>query len=496
MKTIYKKFSMLVVLISCFGCHDLLDQTPQINFAPENYFSTENELLTGINATYDPLTSVGGRNNLYYAGLPLFLDFLSDDVSFTGSGGFGEGERVEITANNPFVRRAYLGYFEIVNRANLMLENIPNVDLPDERRNRYTAEVRFLRAFANYHLTIFWNSVPLRTSSIKTFEDGPIAASSQEEIFQSVAEDVQFAKTHLPWAYDPDNYGRATKGAALMLEAKMHLFKKDWTNAIAALEQIINDGESPHVLVPNYRDVFRVEFKNHPEHLFSARFAGGIQAQNEGSILEERYGPPNSIAPTGFLPGNSNAAARPTYDNGNVPYVGGIINEYLDSNDPRLILAYVNFSNGNPSYYFCDKFRDTSEHVPGNASTVFPIFRYSDALLMYAEALNELNNGPNTQAYDAINRVRSRANNDAPEDFQLKLLSGLDYQTFQEAVYHERRMELSHEGHRWIDLVRTGQMERVLGAHLGRNIESFRNIWPIPNDELDANPLMKQNPGY
>lgn len=496
MKNSYKKLSILFILISCLACHDLLDQNPQINFAPENYFSTENELLTGINATYDPLSSGGGRNNLYWAGLPLFLDFLSDDTRFGGGGGFGEGERVEITANNPFVRRAYLGYFEIVNRANLMLENIPNVNLTEDRRNRYTAEVRFLRAFANYHLTILWGDVPLRTSSIKTFEDGPIGASSQEEIFQSISEDLEFAKTHLPWTYEAEDLGRASKGAAWMLEAKMHLFRKNWSDAILALEQLINGEESPHHLVPNYRDVFRVEFKNHPEHIFSARFAGGMQAQNEGFILEERYGPPNSLAPEGFLPGNSNAIARPTYDDGNMPYVGGLINEYLAFKDPRLIHAYVNFSDGDPTNYFCDKFRDTSEHVPGNASTIFPIFRFADALLMYAEALNEQNNGPNLQAYQAINQVRMRANLDAPLENQLDPLAGLDYQSFKEAVYHERRMELAHEGHRWIDLVRTGQMEVVMGAHLQRSIEPFRTIWPIPNDEIDANPQMTQNPGY
>ncbi|WP_297338193.1 RagB/SusD family nutrient uptake outer membrane protein [Algoriphagus sp.] len=496
MKNSYKKLSILFILISCLACHDLLDQNPQINFAPENYFSTENELLTGINATYDPLSSGGGRNNLYWAGLPLFLDFLSDDTRFGGGGGFGEGERVEITANNPFVRRAYLGYFEIVNRANLMLENIPNVNLAEDRRNRYTAEVRFLRAFANYHLTILWGDVPLRTSSIKTFEDGPIGASSQEEIFQSISEDLEFAKTHLPWTYEAEDLGRASKGAAWMLEAKMHLFRKNWSDAILALEQLINGEESPHHLVPNYRDVFRVEFKNHPEHIFSARFAGGMQAQNEGFILEERYGPPNNLAPEGFLPGNSNAIARPTYDDGNTPYVGGLINEYLAFKDPRLIHAYVNFSEGDPANYFCDKFRDTSEHVPGNASTIFPIFRFADALLMYAEALNEQNNGPNLQAYQAINQVRMRANLDAPLENQLDPLAGLDYQSFKEAVYHERRMELAHEGHRWIDLVRTGQMEVVMGAHLQRSIEPFRTIWPIPNDEIDANPQMTQNPGY
>lgn len=478
------------------SCHDLLEQTPLINFAPENYFASENEILTGVNATYDPLSSGGGRNNLYWAGLPLFLDFLSDDARFAGAGGFGEGQRVEITANNPFVRRAFLGYYEIVNRANLMIENIPLVQIPEARRNRYLGEVRFLKAFAYYHLSFFFGEVPLRTSSIKTFEDGPIAASTIVEIHESIIGDLNFAIEHLPWIYGPENYGRASKGAALSLMAKLRVVRKEWNEAIPILNRVINDSESPHSLIPNYKSVFETEFKNHPEHIFSARFAGGIEALNEGGILELRYGPPPSQAPPGFLPGNSNAIARPTFDFGaNSPVIGGIINEYLETNDPRLDHAYVNFMDGNPREFFSDKFRDNTPHVAGNSSNIFPLIRYSDILLLYAEAINEAN-GPTPEAYAAINEVRSRANNNAPVGKFLEELSELSSDRFREAVYHERRMELAHEGQRWIDLVRTGRMEVVMGSHLGRNIESFRNLFPIPNNELDANPQMRQNPGY
>jgi starch-binding outer membrane protein, SusD/RagB family len=412
-------------------------------------------------------------------------------------GGFGEGQRVEVTSNNPFVRRAFLGYFEIVNRANLMIENIPRVDIPEVRKNRFLGEVRFLRAFANYHLGFFFNQVPLRETPIRTFEDGPIAASSLEQIQQSVANDLNFAIAALPWVYGPEDYGSATKGAAISLLAKQHMLRGEWTQAVSLLDQLVNGSESPHFLVPNYADVFDVEFKNHPEHIFSARFAGGLEALNEGGILELRYGPPPSQAPVGFLPGNSNAIARPTYDDGqNAPINIGIINVYLETNDPRLDHAYVNFRDGNPAEYFVDKFRDKTPHVAGNASNIFPLIRYADILLLYAEALNEVNTGPTPAAYEAINKVRRRANNNAPDGKTLGDIVDLDYSAFREAVFHERRMELAHEGHRWIDLVRTGRMESVLGPHLGRNIESFRNILPIPNAELDANPEMRQNPGY
>lgn len=493
-----KKLLYILVLMTTAGCHDLLDKEPLINFAPENYFSTEKEIVTGVNATYDPLSSGGGRNTLYWAGVPLLLDFLSDDVVFGGSGGFGEAERLDLTVNNGFTRRAYLGYYEIVNRANLMLENIPKVSMPEARKNRYAAEVRFLRAFAYYHLTFFWGEVSLRQSAIKTFEDGPIGPSPTKQIYALIDEDLAFAIEHLPWTYGPENYGRATKGAALALAAKSQMVRKSWAAALPYTERIINDPGSPHSLIPLYKDVFTSELKNHPEHIFSARFAGGLEALNEGGILEERYGPPRAQAPAGFLPGNSNSIARPSWYNGTATNIrNGLINEYLATNDPRLDQAYVNFNaTKSPAQYYVDKFRDKSPHLSGNASTVFPLIRFSDVLLMHAEILNEINKGPTPEAYAAMNRVRQRANNGAPEGKILADISGLTYETFQKAVYHERRMELSHEGHRWIDLVRTGRMMNVMGAHLGKDIESFRQLFPIPGAELDANPAMKQNFGY
>ena len=491
--------AILAITISLMftSCHGLLDQEPLTNFAPENYFSSENEILTGINATYDPLSSGGGRNNLYYNGLPLILDFLSDDVYFTGSGFSAEAERLELSSANGFTRRAYLGYYEMVNRANLMIENIPNVKIPETRALRYTAEVRFLRAFAFYHLCIFYGEVPLRKESIKTFEDGPMPGAPIQDIFNFIEEDLFFAIDNLPWSYSSENYGRASKGAALALLAKSYMVQGKFQQAEPLISRIINDTESPHKLIEKYSDVFEVGFKNHPEHIFSARFAGGMEALNEGGILEERYGPPTNQVPAGFLPGKSNFTAKPSYFNGvDTKIRNGLINLFLEKNDPRLDQIYVNFMKGNPSQYYCDKFRDKTPHVSGNSSGIFPLIRYADVLLMYAEVLNEVNNGPTDAAYDAINQVRRRANNFAPESKKLNDLIGLNYESFKEAVMLERRFELAHEGHRWIDLVRTGKAIEVMSKHLGRNIESFRTLFPIPSAEIDANPEMKQNPGY
>jgi starch-binding outer membrane protein, SusD/RagB family len=491
------KYLLIIFIAFNTACHDLLDQEPLVDFAPENYFSSEAEILTGVNATYDPLTSGGGRNTLYHAGLPLLLDFLSDDAQFNGGGNFGEAERIDLTSNNGFVERAYVGFYEMVSRANLMLDNIPNVPMAEERRNRYTAEVRFLRAFANFHLSLFWGEVPLRTKTITVFEEAPMGGAPLSDFHALIDQDLQYAVEHLPWTYAPQNYGRASKGAALALWAKSYMVRKDWNAALALTTRIINDPNSPHELINSYRDVFEVAFKNHPEHIFSARSAGGLEPLNEGAVLELRYGPPANQVPPGFLPGPSNSIARPSFWNGTQTNIrNGLINTYLDNKDPRLEQGYVNFRDGNPLQWYSDKFRDTSPHVANNASSIFPLIRYADVLLMHAEILNEVNKAPTPEAYNVVNQVRRRANNKAPATKILKDISGLDYNSFKEAVYLERRLELSHEGHRWIDLVRTGRMTQVMGAHLGRVISEEKNIFPIPNRELDANSELKQNTGF
>jgi len=127
-----------------------------------------------------------------------------------------------------------------------------------------------------------------------------------------------------------------------------------------------------------------------------------------------------------------------------------------------------------------------------NGGTSWPYMRYSELLLIYAEALNEANNGPGIDAYKAINKVRNRAG--------LPSLDGLSKSQFKEAVLQERRVELCFEGHRWFDLVRTGRLEEAVKSEnsFNRNaqIKSHHNLFPIPQREVDANRALGQNDGY
>ncbi|MBE7178782.1 MAG: RagB/SusD family nutrient uptake outer membrane protein, partial [Mucilaginibacter polytrichastri] len=138
--------------------------------------------------------------------------------------------------------------------------------------------------------------------------------------------------------------------------------------------------------------------------------------------------------------------------------------------------------------HFKKYFDPTVVNNPSLSGINFPVLRFSDVLLIYAEALNE-QGGPTGDAYTAINRVRTRAG--------LANLNGLSQEQFRQAVYQERRLEFVYEFQRWFDLLRTRRMLTELHAHGKANAAEKHYLLPIPQRELDNNPnLGPQNPGY
>lgn len=140
------------------------------------------------------------------------------------------------------------------------------------------------------------------------------------------------------------------------------------------------------------------------------------------------------------------------------------------------------------------KYKD-KPHADGDNDNNWPVIRYADILLMYAEAINEKNNGPTQAAFAMVNDVRKRAGLAA-------LPVTLNYNSFALAIEHERQVELAFEGHRWFDLVRTGRAVAVMSQHfknMGRStvVQNYHLLYPIPQTEVDVNPsLIKQNAGY
>ncbi|WP_170312515.1 RagB/SusD family nutrient uptake outer membrane protein [Botryobacter ruber] len=404
----------------------------------------------------------------------------------------------------------YIGIF----RANQVLANVPGIEMDENLKARLIGEAKFLRGFFYYNLASLYGNVPLILEPSKT-TDLPSNAT-REQIWAQAAKDLSEAAEVLPTSYTGNNIGRATKGAANALLAKVYMQQRNWQAALDPLQWLVEgEGKNIYDLMPNYRDNFLSTTENNRESVFEWQFAenpseftdNDVQTpnQNYGSPLPQFIGPAN----VGF----SDAEVH-----------RWVINEFLEERtvtgqrDPRLAASiFFNEMDERGAEFsiiygrsFADRygannqrawFRKFSNDADGRNAEGFRspnnyrFIRYSDVLLMYAEVLNNLNR--TAEAYQYVNRVRQRAGL-AP------LLPTLTKEQFQAQIEHERVTELAGEGHRWNDLDRWGYFESqaklneliqrdpafstfVLGRH---------RLLPLPQVDVDINPNLDQNPNY
>jgi starch-binding outer membrane protein, SusD/RagB family len=246
-------------------------------------------------------------------------------------------------------------------------------------------------------------------------------------------------------------------------------------------------------LFADYRDVWKVENKNRVEHIFSVQRDCQASVATSGSELHSRriffYAPRGSAIIPGGEDGDWKAAPK---------FYANFPEDYRKD---VTFMSQWTYPDGSTRTFAptCWKYYDPNMCGRSLASNNEPILRYADVLLMYAEALNELN-GPGPEAYEAINQVRRRARGvgtafEKPAEV-LPDLNDLSQEQFRQAVLDERNWELCYEGHRRYDLIRTGNFERVISDFLGRPVEPFRKLFPIPQNAMDANPALVQNEGY
>lgn len=260
-----------------------------------------------------------------------------------------------------------------------------------------------------------------------------------------------------------------------------------WAQAAAQAKQVIDLGI--YDLWEDYSDVFALRNRGGKESLFEVLFVTNLQ----GNTFTTGYAPRSApIVPNnGFGIFRVSKSLFDSYEVDDERKDVTFLTSYVHPTTQETVALSVDNPDPTRAVSFW-KLADPTVTTGLNGGTSWPYMRYSELLLIYAEALNEANNGPNTEAYDAINRVRSRAG--------LASLDGLSKAAFKQAVLQERRVELCFEGHRWFDLVRTGGLENAVIAEnsFNRNaqIKSYHNLFPIPQREVDANSALKQNDGY
>ncbi len=371
----------------------------------------------------------------------------------------------------------------------------------------YRAEARFLRALSYWHALDIFGSVPLVTEATP-IGGAPPAQTSRNDLYTFVVSELTAIRDQLP-AKSAATYGRATPAAADMLLAKLYMNAGVYTgapqyaSAMAAVQRVIGSGA--YQLDPNYRRMFMADNNTSPELIFVVP-QDGVHTQSYGGTTFLVHAPiggtlnDSATSNFGINGGWYGLRAKPEFvtlftSTGNPSTTTDQRGAMLYANGQSLAInSLTDFGQG----YLVRKYRNvTSTGLAGAdqnfADTDYPMFRLGDAYLMYAELFLRGGGGDQATALSYVNALRARAGASPIAAGQLTL----------DFVLDERARELFWEGHRRTDLVRYGRFTGATkvwafkgGVPAGAATPATRDIYPLPANELSANPTLKQNPGY
>ncbi|GAB2558967.1 RagB/SusD family nutrient uptake outer membrane protein [Spirosoma areae] len=480
------KINFFILLVSaCLlgACSDLsLDQVPQTERSEANFYQTNADFYNAIVGVYGALKHPGiiGQGSGSY----LYMTELATDNTETGQARGGTAnelfyfEDFNFSLASTTLSNAWTGHYAGIARTNSILDRLPTVSIPQASKDRFEGEAKFMRALFYFNLVRFFGDVQLVTHEITSpYGANSITRSPAAEVYALIISDLKTAETKLPAVIPNAEAGRASVGAAKTLLGKVYLTLKQYDNAAAKLKEVI-DGNS-YSLMPKYADVFpaTTSYAANKEYILAVQYKSGQIGQ--GSDLWSNWAAVNSaVALLGAGGGTGGGFNRPTadmetaYEPGDLRKDASMLSSYKATNGTAVNERYV------------VKFRQQGA-LNNDADVDFPLLRYADVLLMYAESLNEL--GKTAEALPYLNQIRKRAG--------LADKAALSQADFRLAMEQERRVELAFEGHRWFDLVRTGRFVTVMKAK-GAKVQDFHQLYLIPQREMDLNKALSQNPGY
>ncbi|MEZ4921277.1 MAG: RagB/SusD family nutrient uptake outer membrane protein [Saprospiraceae bacterium] len=499
----YVSFLLLVaaMLLPTACQKDFLDRKPIVGTTEENFYRTAEDAQAAINAAYAPLQfelSPAGHFRWFWG------DIMSDDSEKGGSGDNDANELLQLenfngAANTDLLEGEWSADYEGIYRANVVLERVPAIEMDPTLKAQILGEARFIRSWFFYNLVTMFGGVPLADHVLAPSEYN-LPRATADEVWMLIESDLNQAIEDLPVrsAYGPEDLGRITKGAAQALLLKSLVWQKRWPEAQAIAEEIILSME--YDLASDYGSIFTQDGENNIESIFEIQYMNasggnwGKNNANEGTFTNVFQRARGQFEGFGFN--------IPTED-----FVQEFFKEGFE--DPRLAHTvfregdamgdrgvFTQDAAGQPYAYYPKKyFNNKSEEAPfgdpnPNGGSNDRVIRFADVLLMHAEAAYHNNmEGP---ARTSLNRVRARARGGNTNILPDVTASG---QALLDAIYHERRVELGLEGHRFFDLVRTGRASDVLGP-LGF-VSGIHELFPIPVSQIQAtNGAITQNPGY
>lgn len=497
-----KIFFILFVLIFISSCNKWVDYNPHDDFkvTDQDYLRTESDYRTMAVSVYTPIQWLNQM-------VPV-SDIASDDAVAGGENAsdvltLQQIDDFTVNPVNSTLRELWQSAFEGVNRANYMIQyretNMAGEKVDFAGKDALYGEVLFLRAFYYFSLVKLFGDVPLFVDKRLSLADSrQLKRTAKTEVYAQIEKDLTDAVAVLPNVQVQK--GRITKYAAQALLGKVYLYQNKHSEAAPVLESIIN--ANAFSLVDDYASIYLVSGENGPESVFEIQYSNSSPYWNWGGTTRGQGNYAVQQAGVRGITGSAEMPYAPGWST-NLP-TRALANAYTagDQRKDATLLDIEAYKNAHPSYgitYQVAPYKNTglyhnklqprkgqtSGQIELNYLNNYRTIRYSDVLLMAAEAFNKTNNDTKAQQY--LNMVRRRAFKDNAHDITATGATLFD------AIINERRLEFASEGERFFDLVRTGKAATVLGS-LGF-VSGKHEVFPIPQEEIEVSNLT-QNPNY
>ncbi|MFC5411743.1 RagB/SusD family nutrient uptake outer membrane protein [Larkinella bovis] len=491
-----KKILYILGLVLLSGCsRDFLEIYPETSLSEGTFYKSETEYILLANGCYVPMQTYEKVEHWVMA------ELISDNASFqystvTGEASKGIIDQFILASNNVAYANFWNSSYNGITRCNKLLAEIDREGVSwskESFKKRCAGEAQFLRALYYFNLVRQFGGVPLVLKPIESREAVGIKRSTEEQVYESIITDLKAAVENFNGATDVKENGRANEGAALALLGKVYLTQKKYAEAAASLKTVIESGK--YSLLPNYADLFNPSSKDFKETIFAVQYSENSAALSNRFIFW-------------FAPWTSAGAitGRPS-----ISLVGGGWNQPTDdlinafeTGDKRKDVS-IRFWTGadwdgvvRPIPY-CAKYKAPVSSPVDRSGDNLPVLRYSDVLLMYAEALNQ--QGNTAEAIPYVQQVRNRAG-------LTQSLAGTSKTALETLIAKERQVEFCFENQRWYDLKRTDKAVEVMTAHGQREkakksflyntayqVTPVKLLAPIPEEQVLVNKIA-QNPGY
>ncbi len=486
MKKLISTFLVFALIIALPSCEKFLSVDPPYAQDAENFFQTPEDFERALVGAYDLLQG---------SFLTMWIGEIASDNAIAGGESVNDTKGLHDIDNmthggvNAELRSVFRWNYTGITRANYILEHQDNIDFPG--KDHIIAEAKFLRAYYYFELVKFFGDVPLILDKRIGIEEArTIPRSPKAEVYAQIEADLSAAAQVLnPIAAQK---GRATQGAAKSLLGKVYLYQNKFSEAAEILEEVIASGQ--YSLYQDYSQLFSVAAEGNPETIFDIEYTGleggsyGCLICLEGNAavgfqgIRQYNGPVYGDGNSYNLPTPELYAAFSPIDIRREATVLDI-EAFIAAQPNAASITYAIGAGGHTGYYNNKYIKRQGEiGLPDNDLTSpvnYRVLRYADVLLMAAEANYQIGNA--SRATQLVNQVRQRAG-----------IPGASINNIQK-IYSERRLELSGEGLRFFDLVRTGQAAQYISGFVVGKHELF----PIPQVEIDlAGGNWTQNPGY